>query len=445
LEYQTKALAMHRRFGNIRNEMLALFYIGWTYKDMRQPADALPYLHSAVQMADSLKMHSQLQNAFSLLSETYSSLGLFGDATLAMRRYAGIKDSLYVAERAAQMSAMETLYKTNDKDKEIRVLQMEKEEETRRRTLYGAGLAIVVVFAGVLVWLNRQKTSANEEILRQKNILEEQAREIELANAKLNETNLQLEHLNNEKNEFLGIVAHDLKSPLSGIMASAGLMRKFGERMSESDRIKGLISIEQTSRRMSDIISNLLDTNALESGKLHIVWQVFNLATLTEETLEHYRERASSKNITLHFSSASTTNTAFADPNATTQILDNLISNAVKYSPIGKSIYVRIRDSSFATIDHSPDDTAKTGPSNNQQPSIRLEIQDEGQGISDEDMSKLFGKFTRLSARPTGGEHSTGLGLSIVKKMVEAMNGKVWCESELGKGATFILELPKAV
>jgi signal transduction histidine kinase len=75
---------------------------------------------------------------------------------------------------------------------------------------------------------------------------------------------------------------------------------------------------------------------------------------------------------------------------------------------------------------------------------VRIEVQDEGPGISDEDMKRLFGKFARLSAQPTGGEHSTGLGLSIVKKMVEAMHGHVWCESELGAGARFIVELPKA-
>ena len=105
------------------------------------------------------------------------------------------------------------------------------------------------------------------------------------------------------------------------------------------------------------------------------------------------------------------------------QVLDNIISNAVKYSPHGKNVFVRIKSDNDA---------------------VRVEVQDEGEGISPDDMKKLFGKFARLSARPTGGEHSTGLGLSIVKKMVEAMNGRVWCESELGKGATFIVELPVA-
>jgi signal transduction histidine kinase len=109
------------------------------------------------------------------------------------------------------------------------------------------------------------------------------------------------------------------------------------------------------------------------------------------------------------------------DSNVMVQVVENLVSNAVKYSPPGKSIFVRLTQ--------SPD-------------SVRLEVQDEGPGLSAEDQSKLFGKFARLSAKPTGGEHATGLGLSIVKRMVEAMNGKVWCQSEAGKGATFVVQLP---
>jgi len=108
-----------------------------------------------------------------------------------------------------------------------------------------------------------------------------------------------------------------------------------------------------------------------------------------------------------------------ADATVLTQVIENLVSNAVKYSPPGRNICVRLLK--------SPE-------------RARCQVRDEGPGLSAEDQKKLFGKFARLSAKPTGGEHSTGLGLSIVKKMVEAMNGKVWCESELGKGATFIVE-----
>jgi signal transduction histidine kinase len=105
------------------------------------------------------------------------------------------------------------------------------------------------------------------------------------------------------------------------------------------------------------------------------------------------------------------------------QVLDNLISNAIKYSPPMTHIDIRLVQ------------MAET---------VRCEIQDEGPGLSEKDQQKLFGKFARLTTQPTGGEHSTGLGLFIVKKLVTAMNGKVWCESELGKGATFVVEFPKS-
>jgi signal transduction histidine kinase len=137
----------------------------------------------------------------------------------------------------------------------------------------------------------------------------------------------------------------------------------------------------------------------------------------------------------------------YADKQVLEEIFENLISNAVKFSPFGKNVYVRVRNSHLPlAIGHWSGDSLTTNtPMTNDQYTndhIRIEIQDEGQGISADDKEQLFKKFTRLSARPTGGEHSTGLGLSIVKKMVEAMDGRVWCESEPGNGATFIVELP---
>ena len=98
-------------------------------------------------------------------------------------------------------------------------------------------------------------------------------------------------------------------------------------------------------------------------------------------------------------------------------------SNAIRYSPPGKNMFV---------------------PGKKIEISVRCEVRDEGPGLSVEDQKKLFGKFARLSAKPTGGEHATGLGLSIVKKMVQAMNGRVWCESESGKGASFHVSFPLA-
>jgi signal transduction histidine kinase len=157
-----------------------------------------------------------------------------------------------------------------------------------------------------------------------------------------------------------------------------------------------------------------------------------------------YSPQATAKNILLHLDFQPASNLVITDQQAMIQVLDNIISNAVKYSPNDKQVFVRVLRHSSVVSGRSSNDTAQR-ITNEQLTNdfLRIEVQDEGPGISEEDMKKLFGKFARLSAQPTGGEHSTGLGLSIVKKMVEAMNGRVWCESELGKGATFIVELPQ--
>ncbi|PIO48651.1 MAG: hypothetical protein CMR00_04040 [[Chlorobium] sp. 445] len=122
----------------------------------------------------------------------------------------------------------------------------------------------------------------------------------------------------------------------------------------------------------------------------------------------------------------------FVDPDRMREVMDNLISNAIKYSPEGKSISVRVQHI-----------TNSNGKKDEQ--SVLISVRDEGQGLTKEDMQKLFGKFQRLSARPTGGESSTGLGLAIVKQLVELHGGTVWAESEgKDKGSIFRVKLPVA-
>ncbi len=101
--------------------------------------------------------------------------------------------------------------------------------------------------------------------------------------------------------------------------------------------------------------------------------------------------------------------------------MDNIVSNAVKYTPLGKNIFISINSSGK---------------------NVRFKVKDEGPGLSPEDKEKLFEKFCKLSPKPTGDEYSVGLGLSIVKSLVENMDGLIWCESKLGQGSSFIFELP---
>ncbi|MCU0424126.1 MAG: ATP-binding protein [Candidatus Kapabacteria bacterium] len=244
-------------------------------------------------------------------------------------------------------------------------------------------------------------------------------------NQELENVNVQLQEANYEKSEILGIVAHDLKSPLSGIQGLAEVLRAG---IDTEYAQQAAIEIYNASERMFRLITNLLDVNAIETGKMPINLGPLDVGFIIETIVENYTLRALAKVITINVVLPTSRVYALADEFALPQVVENLVSNAVKYSPFEKQVWVRVKE----TIN-----TQK-------QAVVRVEVQDQGPGISSGDMQKLFSKFSRLSAQPTGGEHSTGLGLNIAKKIVEAMKGKIWCESVLGEGATFIVELPKA-
>jgi signal transduction histidine kinase len=198
----------------------------------------------------------------------------------------------------------------------------------------------------------------------------------------------------------------------------------------ESKRVEAFELVISAARRMLTLIENLLDINRIEQGKLSLSIIELDIASKARVLVDSYVAVAMKKNIRLE---CHTPDMAMiqADTVALSQIMDNLLSNAVKYSPLGSTVRVRVECEAKSNIQ------ANHG-------AYLFSVQDEGPGFTDEDKTKLFGKFVRLSAQPTGGEHSTGLGLSIVKRMVEAMHGRVWCESEAGKGATFFVELPSA-
>lgn len=243
------------------------------------------------------------------------------------------------------------------------------------------------------------------------------------------EKNEALKNLNKEKNNFLGIAAHDLKNPITAIKGFSKIIEDENVGLDKEEIIDFSKEIRVTSESMFQIVIDLLDINAIEEGKINLTNDFFQIDEYIKIKIDTYEIRAKEKDITLIFKDVLENYTVYADNNKIGQVLENLISNAIKFSPFNKNIWI-----SSERVFNEKD----------KKNYIRVAVKDEGPGISEEDMKKLFGKFAKLSARPTNDESSTGLGLSIVKKLVEAMGGTIWCESELGKGAAFIMELPEA-
>jgi len=233
--------------------------------------------------------------------------------------------------------------------------------------------------------------------------------------------NDQLIHLNQEKNELMAIVVHDLKNPLSAIKGLVDIIQWSAESITKEELAEYVDMIQTSTQQMFDLIENLLDMNKLDSGEVKANMQPTNIWLIISIIIKRYQIKAQAKNITILTEATNQKVIAMVDENLFYQVLDNIISNAVKYSPFAKNIYCRM-----FVVENK----------------VRCEIEDQGPGFNEQDLKKLFGKFSRLSAKPTGGEHSSGLGLFIVKKLVENMRGNVWCETKIGNGAKFIVEFP---
>lgn len=266
-----------------------------------------------------------------------------------------------------------------------------------------------------------QAAKTNSELEVANAQLEFRTMALSTANDEIQSKNITLAELNAEKDEFLGMASHDLKNPIVGIQ---GLSELLSIEDFESEQVKQMAKIiYKSSEKMFALVQNLLDVNALEQNGKKINLESFNIIPLLLLVADLYKSRGVEKGISVYFNTPQAEIIAFADRSATEQVLDNLVSNALKYSPLGKTVWISIEQ-------------------NIAQEEVIIAVRDEGPGLSETDLQKLFGKFARLSARPTGGEHSTGLGLSIAKKLVDQMQGRIWCESELGKGATFFVALP---
>ncbi|MEE8425283.1 MAG: ATP-binding protein [Elusimicrobiota bacterium] len=223
------------------------------------------------------------------------------------------------------------------------------------------------------------------------------------------------------KNKFLGMASHDLRHPLTIIMGLAALLQD-DDPLPGPESTKSLAGkIITSADSMLALLDNLLDLSVLESGRFRIQPRRVVLEEFFQGCLVKYRPLAEAKEISLIFESAGMDYDAVLDPVRIEQVLVNLISNAVKFSNSGTRIAIRVS---------CWDET------------LRVSVEDEGQGIPKEELQGVFDPDTQLSVKPTGSERSTGVGLLIVRQIVEAHGGNIRVGSVEGRGSNFIFELP---
>jgi len=256
---------------------------------------------------------------------------------------------------------------------------------------------------------------------QQKNeLIEDMAR----SNAELARLNKREVALREEKERFLGIAAHDLRSPLNAIISLADILKQESEASDKYDEEhrEYVEYIIESANQMNMLINNFLDVHRTEEGQKKVKPEKVNVKNLLKALLFKSENIAKQKDISISLEYELQSDTVVTDKSIFSQVVDNLISNAVKFSPLGKNVTVRLKDSNEG---------------------FDLEVEDEGYGIKESEKSKLFRKYQTLSVRPTAGEQSVGLGLSIVYDQMTLIGGDIICESQEGEGATFIARFPE--
>ena len=257
------------------------------------------------------------------------------------------------------------------------------------------------------------------ELLR-KNMVELN-QELNNLSRELQKKNAELKKLNDLKNQFLGMAAHDLRSPIGIITGYSNFLLEDLKVYLNPEHIKLLNSILSSSEFMLRLLNDLLDISAIESGKLQLNLVKTDIADVIKQNVKLNNFTANKKNINIHFNCSEKIPEIIFDVSKIEQVLNNLISNAVKFSLPGTIVTVSL----FLSAND-----------------VTVAVADQGQGIPEADLDKLFKPFEKTSIKSTAGEKSTGLGLSIVRKLVIAHKGKIWVESKTGTGSVFYFSIP---
>ncbi len=259
----------------------------------------------------------------------------------------------------------------------------------------------------------------------------ERTSELEASNAQLRESNVELKGLIEHKSEMLSIIAHDLRNPMANVLSLAEILvdskaedASEGAALPPEQEREFLGLIRTCSVNLLGSLEDLMNHASLDQGEVALHRERLDATQVARAVVDLNRANAQAKNIHLSLTLPGHPLPLHADSQRLREIFDNLISNAVKYSPPGSRVWINLR---------ALDDTLSE---------MTFSVQDEGPGIPPEELPLVFGKFRKLTPRPTAGESSSGLGLYIVKRLVELHGGSVTLNSTLGQGSTFTVRLP---
>ncbi len=390
----TSAKAMH--YGNLGLLQLAL----------NKPGQALQFFQDGLKAARAIEAHHEEQEYYGNLAKAYASLNQYQQAYEYAARFSVMRDSVFNAEKTKTISELEEKYQAELRQKQILELEQQNqikdlEAKTSKQWQYGLALVLLLVTTLSTVLYNRYQLKQRTAKL-------------------LDEKNAELQKLNFFKDKMFAVISHDLRNPVDAFSNIIESLSHNSQHASKEELKEFLDSTLQSAKDLKGLLNNLLEWSLVQIGKLPFNPTAISLREVTQQSIAHLETMAAAKKITMH-NNIDPGSKVIADPSMMIIALRNLISNAIKFSEPGKSIEL----------------TAQSQDGN-----MRLKVIDQGAGMSAEEVARLFKMEESTQSIGDSAEKGAGIGLLLVKELVDRNNGQVSVSSQPGKGSTFVIELP---
>lgn len=407
LPYFQRNYQYHITLSDSGNIWLDELNLADNFLEMKKYDSAFFYAERTLALAQILRARSKEADSYAMMGRVFARKGDYKKAYEAELKHYTIDSNLVNETTNKTMANLQERFNARQREQENKLLMADIKQAVLQRhiiTYLAIAAGVIALLIGISLY---QKRQANRKLEKQNQLISRQ--------------NEKLAELNYEKNSLISIVSHDLGSPFSAIKMWSQLMEADLDKLTPEQQ-KALQRIQSATQKGETLIRTILDVEKAETSKHVLQLENFNLSLFVENLVDDFRPSASGKNIDLHYETPASQVYLVSDKLLVARICENLVSNALKYTPPGKNVWISVSD---------------------EQDAVNIKVKDEGVGIEPSEMPHLFSRYSNISSTPTSGEASTGLGLSIVKRIVQELNGSVFCESEPGKGSLFTIVLGK--
>ena len=412
--FLNKSLAIPQENGSNIDYIYNYEFLSRVYIETKEFDKAAQFLSKSINLAKKMGLMQKQLDLAKLQTEYYFEIGKLKLAQMAFAEYDSLRDNFIENEKSEKIIQMQTLYETEKKEKENDLLkaqnelsQLNLEKEIQRKNQFIISFGISLLILVIIIFFLRRISSAHK-IIKDFNI-------------KLEDSNEKLQLINNTKDKFFSIIAHDLRSPLGAILSFSNLIN---DECSSSKDIETVAEyntyLNQSAHNLNSLLENLLQWSKSQLGSIKHLAVDFDLSEIIDENIEIQRLKAKEKSIDIK-SQVDQNIHVYADINMLSTIIRNLLNNAIKFSYPKSEITI----------------SAKTEGN-----MLSLSVQDQGIGIDPEMQDKLFNIASNTSTLGTNNETGTGLGLILCKEFVETNGGSIWITSEKDKGSIFTFTVP---